>query len=211
MNILRKDNGFSLVEVMVVVVIFTIILTAVYAVLFAGEKDWRICNNKIQLQQNLRNTLDIIADELRQSAASRVVISNGGQAITFSIPIQLVGAADDETITLEASGGFPEETIDLSNPDPGAWGIRRRLEQTQDSQVSYLISDDEIIRRALDAAGNATEEFIIARNIDALLFTRNAPGSDWITIQVEATQETVKQFPIRYSLITSIHCENSNF
>src|SRR3989338_3571334 len=62
-----KQNGFTLVELMVVVAIFTIILTAGFIVLLTGQSAWSTTDTQIRLQENLRQISQRVARELQES------------------------------------------------------------------------------------------------------------------------------------------------
>ena len=63
----RKRVGFTLVELLVAVTIFSIIAAALYSGLNAGIRVWRRSENNIKLHQTMRLALDGMAGELRNS------------------------------------------------------------------------------------------------------------------------------------------------
>lgn len=206
----KRNYGFSLTEVMVVLAVFTIIMLAIYAILFAGEKNWQTANIKSQLQQSLRNMLDTMIDELRQSAPAQITIGNGADSITFSIPVQAAGMADSENITLNAITDFPLETINYSCPIPTEWGAYTRLMQQQ-KQITYFYSaaNKTLTRRVLNTGGGTVEDFIAARDVENVSFIRPA-NTNRVTIAISCQKLTLEQYPVVYNVITSVNCENSS-
>ncbi len=208
---LPKSAAFSLVETMVVLAMLVIVLSAIYGLLYAGERSWHTLNTKVHLQATLRNTMDTLADELRQSASSQISISADGKSITFSVPVQPAGASVDvEIINLNTKGTYPAEAIQYSYPNFSQWGSYTRLLQPE-NRVTYLWSADKTItRRVTDSAGGVVENFVVANNVESLNFSQPV-NSDRITLEVSGEQFTIKQLAIAYNVITSVHYENDSF
>ena len=95
----KKKLGFTLVEVMITVLIFSALIGAIFTVLTTGRTAWMIGETQIDLQQNLRRGLDWITGELREAGASQ--ISNGPEdaddvwhpTISFKKPQDVVGGS----------------------------------------------------------------------------------------------------------------------
>lgn len=68
-------KGFTLVELMLAVLIFTVLFSALLAVLSASDRSWRVSQNKLAEQQAARKTVDKIVNLLRQSSPGWVTIS----------------------------------------------------------------------------------------------------------------------------------------
>lgn len=82
--------GLTLIEIMLVVFLFSIILAAIFSVLATGRMSWNAGESQIGVQQAARNGLDSMIKELRQAGISTItdVPSNGinYSSITFQIP-----------------------------------------------------------------------------------------------------------------------------
>lgn len=68
-------KGFSLIEMMLVVLIFTILFSALLTVLSTSDRSWRTGQNKLAEQQAARKAMDKIVRLLRQSKPEWVAIS----------------------------------------------------------------------------------------------------------------------------------------
>lgn len=77
---IRRRHGFTLVELLVVVVLGAVIVTAVYRTLLAQEQTYRVSGAMIQDQETLRTALGILETELRE-AGSTGGASRGGSDI----------------------------------------------------------------------------------------------------------------------------------
>ena len=80
-----------------------------------------------------------------------------------------------------------------------------------DEYLKGKLSGEDIVRRVLNAAGEAVEDYVIARDVQSLEFARASSSSNWITISASNSEETVKEYPVVYNIITSVHSENENF
>ena len=87
---LNSERGISMVEMMVVVLIFMIIVSAMYTLTAAGNISWQTNKVKIELQQELRKAIDYMVGDLRQAGSISIVdVPADGtwyDTITFKIP-----------------------------------------------------------------------------------------------------------------------------
>ena len=65
MNWRTKDRGFSLVEVLVVMVVMGLVTTAVYATFLSTQKHAYTQDEVVEVQQNLRAALDFLVKDIR--------------------------------------------------------------------------------------------------------------------------------------------------
>lgn len=67
-QIIRNESGtFSIVELLYVILIFGLVLGAVYNLLYFGEKNWAKISQDTETRQNARLTLDKMVREIRQA------------------------------------------------------------------------------------------------------------------------------------------------
>jgi len=100
-----KDNmgnrGFSLVELMMTAVIFSVVSLAGFLLFSSGLTAWTTTDATIELQENLRSTIQRITGELQESGKDEFgdlkvsILDNAGPQNTdilrFSIPLCLCG------------------------------------------------------------------------------------------------------------------------
>ncbi len=70
-------KAFTLIEVLVAMVIFILLITAVFALLLVGEQSWHTGSGLLDLQQQARLALDGMAREMRQAEPATVNIDDG--------------------------------------------------------------------------------------------------------------------------------------
>jgi len=88
----RVKKGFTLIEIMVVVLIFSFLFAGILTVLTNSDRSWRVGQNKLIEQQQLRRAMDDISYLMRQTNAAwpdghRVVISEGNTRVDFYNPV----------------------------------------------------------------------------------------------------------------------------
>ncbi|MCA9407696.1 MAG: type II secretion system protein [Candidatus Omnitrophica bacterium] len=174
MKNINKNNGFSMVEVMIVSLVLAIMLTGIMMTLTTGQGSWMNADVQIQLNENLRLTMDKVSKELRESGSDsvgtmQVTISdgtgvNGSDVIRFSMPI-----------TCEAGGSIIDANGDVANwGAPLTWGCTDSSCMDADDDctsrdyryVEYLIdANNQLIRRVLNNGAALVQQSVFAQNI----------------------------------------------
>jgi len=215
-NIRDYDIGaFTLIEVMVVAFIFTIVIGASYALMNSGRVGWNSGNTKIELQEDMRDAMNEMVEDLSDSAPLQSLIGAGGTSITFQVPVDQNGTGTWEDIDGDGAVDFYfQDTLDATGNI--RWGAYLRREDAsvagirQGRSIVYLlvavVGNTELRRRVVTAAGVVLEDIAIANDIQALTFTRTA--NDVITINMTGNKVTDDRFPINYNLTTSVFLKN---
>ena len=108
----RPDSqGYTLVEVLMSVFIFSLLAAACYGIMVSGSSSWQVNRFRIQLQQELRKSQSWMINELRQSGASVITgvpaDGNSYTSITFRTSTGVSGGAatwSADTIQFSLSG-----------------------------------------------------------------------------------------------------------
>lgn len=87
---IRTRSGFSMVELLTVVVLASFLIMAIYQVLITNSRTYAVNNAQIQGQQTLRAGMDVLFGELRE------ISSQGGDLLSM----------DDNTFTIRAQRAF---------------------------------------------------------------------------------------------------------
>src|SRR2546421_12041125 len=64
---IKREQGFTLVELMVAVAAFSIVSLAAFAVLDSGQRNALMNDQTVKVQQNVRLAMDIIARDVRMT------------------------------------------------------------------------------------------------------------------------------------------------
>ena len=180
LNLLPKFlTGFTLIEILLVMGIFTIITGACLTLLSTGRVSVNIADTQSQTEESARQAMNRISKELRLSQAGRVSISNNlgsatsntsGSVINFQVPV----------------GCY--ETLDLTDTYELKWGT----ENTQNAHISYSLDGNSRLLRSTYTAEDASDATsrIIAQNISSLNFSRSVISSSLINIVIVAQSGT---------------------
>ncbi len=127
-NVTSNNRGFSLVELMVVVVISTFILAAAFSVFTSQYRSWMVRTQVSEMQDNARTAAEIMAKELRMAGfgkpegavngfAEAINASNNGTNGSDSITV-VTAYRQVSTLAVAASKG--DSTITLQSDDDAA-------------------------------------------------------------------------------------------
>ncbi len=111
----KKKNGLTLIEMMIVLVIFVLIGEAIAYILSSGEGAWYMSDAKIVATQEGRRAMSAVIREIRQSAPAEITnCPADGQwylaQINFAIPVDLDGDGD----VLDASENIEWSAVSYS-------------------------------------------------------------------------------------------------
>ena len=80
---IKRQKGFSLIEMMVVVVILGLIVLGLVTFFTGGVKSWVAGQSQIEAQRNARQAMDIMVREIREASE---VTTNNDTEIIFDTP-----------------------------------------------------------------------------------------------------------------------------
>ena len=186
-----SGKGFSLVEVLVTVLIFSGLAAAVNAVLLVGDASWQTNNVQMELQQELRKAMDWMKDDLRQTgsaAITNVPVNPAPDAVTYPDPADDPAYSWYSTITFRMVSGVSGGKITW---DSGT--VQFVLGGTDSSQLQRV-------------EGSTTK--VIAQNIQSLQFRRLAAASNMVEVALQAQKDTFKGATINSSLEFKIQLRN---
>lgn len=81
-----KQRGFTLPEMMMSMVIFSLVMALTVMVLRGGEEQVHLVEAKMHLQESTREALYRMGQDIRESSPSRTTVINGGVGLTIQIP-----------------------------------------------------------------------------------------------------------------------------
>lgn len=81
-NCIRK-KGFTLLEVMVAIAVFTFIVTAAAGTFVSMQQAWRVQKTSVNLVQNARWAMEFMANELRQGGAPIAITGGVNTRLSF--------------------------------------------------------------------------------------------------------------------------------
>jgi MSHA biogenesis protein MshO len=87
-KIILKIEGFSLIEMMVVVVILGLIVLGLVTFFTGGAKSWVAGQSQLEAQRNARQAMDIMVREIREG--KNIVSGSDGDTIIINFPSAFV-------------------------------------------------------------------------------------------------------------------------
>ena len=159
-------RGFTLLETLTAVSIFTLLSLAIFAVMDLGRASWFTGSASVEVHQEMIKSFMIMEKEIRETRPAEISLTSGtsGQFITLKIPQDIDADGD----VLDASGNIE-------------WS----------GNITYALNSSNQITRTVSGASS-----VIANNIISLQFTRPVSSVDIVQVDVTArkTSVTGRQF-----------------
>jgi len=181
----RPEGGFTLVEIAIVAALMGVLMLGIMVLTGTTQDAYHTVQQDTDANFSLRQALNRMSDDLRQSSSSIIVITEGSDH--DSIDLQVPISKDGSTVNWGAAG---------------AVGLHIRI----------FVEDGWLIRRVVDAGGTPmrTDE-VLARNVDDLYLgekgfrVTESDGLYTITVRVTASRQ---QHTWRRTETTSISTRN---
>jgi prepilin-type N-terminal cleavage/methylation domain-containing protein len=110
---IKNQKGFSLIEMMVVVVILGLIVLGLVTFFTGGAKSWVAGQSQLKAQREARQAIDRMVREIRHG---ELVTDNSINNISVDIPA-LEGAGSEYNVTYKLSGTIIEREVNsVSSP-----------------------------------------------------------------------------------------------
>lgn len=103
-NVIKNENGFSLIELMVVLVILSFIILGLVTFFGGGVRSWISGNNQLRSQREARMAMDMMVKEIRFGQS---VTKNSNYSITVDVPPLGSTAAYSVTFSWSGTDGAP--------------------------------------------------------------------------------------------------------
>lgn len=143
------NHGFTLVEVMLVAVLFSIMFAVAFDVLLSGRRSFDAASIRRDIEANAALGLNNMARELKNSASSQIAISLSEDSIEFSVPT-----------------GY-DENGDI------IWGAG--VNGTENNRIRYLVNGTRLERERLSGI-TVMESRVLAHYVDSVSFINQTNG-----------------------------------
>ena len=149
-------KGFTLIEVIVALSIFTLMILAIFGIMDLGRSSWFTGNLAVEVHQEIIKSFMTMEKELRETASSQISLASGtnSSSITFRVPQDNDGDGD----VLDASGNIE-------------WS----------GDVTYALNANGQITRTASGAVS-----VLANSIISLRFTRPVTPVDILQVDITA-------------------------
>ena len=99
-KVIRGTKGFSIIELLVVLVISSVVLGALYQSLVARVHPHAVQEQIVEMRQNLRASIDRMTREIRMAGYGGEMIAAFGNVNTFTAVISPVNGGSNDAITI---------------------------------------------------------------------------------------------------------------
>lgn len=192
---MRREKGFTIVELLVVMAITGIVMAGIYQVYYTQQRSYMVQEQVAAMQQNLRAAMFFMEREIRMagcdpkgSAGARIT-SAGANSLSFTMDIRGKTADDD-------SDGYtddPNETITYGLYDGDSDGDPDDLGRDTGGGYQLLAQNiSSLTFQYLDSAGAVTASTGNIRSIRVTLVAKSGNP----------------RFSDQRTLTTLIHCRN---
>ena len=172
---LTDTTGFTLVEAMVTMLIFSVLAGGLFAVLRAGDNSWQTNQVKVELQQDLRKAIEWMKDDLREAGTTSIedVPADGSwhTSITFKTPSGISGGTlvwNTDTIQFITGGTGGTQLLRISG------GVTKVIAQyIQLVQFRRQPSSSDILEIQIQGQKDTVQGNIINYQLDYKVQLRN--------------------------------------
>ena len=212
----KNMTGYTLVEMLMVLAIFTIMLAGGFGALTSGQSAWFATDAYIELQENLRQSIEKMTREHSESGFDNTGVAqysitdgggaNGSDILKFSMPV-LCHNGDS---IIDASSNISHWGAPLT------WGCTQSSCMDADNvcatveykYISYLIgNNNQLLRRVLDPANNIVREDVVGQDIKDLQLTVSA-DQKVVTLNITAQRKSATGRMLSASNVVSVYFRN---
>lgn len=172
-DVKNTQRGFTLVEVMIAAAISTVIIFGAFGILQVSNTQLDGMHVKMSLEENSREALFKMAQEIRQTSNNKIVDNFGAEDASH------VESTNTITFIVPVPSPTAESLVDV-NFDP-KWA----------NSIQYSLDEDthQIVRTSTDLTTFATQQAILANDVTSLTFSRKTSTPELITITATVQRE----------------------
>jgi type IV pilus assembly protein PilW len=153
-SIIKKEDGFSLVELLIYMLMFIVVMGALYSVFIGNTKSYSSQENKVEMVQDLRAAMHLLVSDIRMA----------GLDPTDADGIGFVDDADDK---YDTDGNSIHFTMDFD----GNGAI------DNSENINYFLKNSGGVQQIVRRTGDGSEP-VVAENIRSLSFTYRFEDGD---------------------------------
>ena len=151
----QSNRGFTLVEMMVALVLFTVVIGSIYSIYVRGEKSQQLGIQLAEATQNARSGVDLVARELRSAgygvdpAVQPAIVVGSQYRVTFALDLngnRQIDMGAVITYFLDANTSDPAVSV---SPNPYDCVLRRVVGTAGDSIPAPTSGHGEIVAYGL--------------------------------------------------------------
>jgi type IV pilus assembly protein PilW len=212
------EHGFTLMELLVVILMMGVVMAGIYAVYTSQQKSFVVQEDVAEMQQNLRAAMFFLVRDIRLSGCNPTGKADAGittaNANTISMSMDIRGKNPDDPP--DGDTGDPEERVTYALMDTDGDGNVDSLGRDTGAGLVAVASNIEALNFVyLDVNGNITADLTKMRSVQLTVVARTeAPSNGYVdTTSYKNLQGTVVLPPQndgfrRRVFATNIRCRN---
>jgi prepilin-type N-terminal cleavage/methylation domain-containing protein len=199
-----KKKGFTLVETLVSVLIFSLMSVGLFVVLTTGQSTWHTIDVSVQLQQALRQSLQRVSRELHESGfdstgACEVTIQDAAgpgnsDILRFKVPVDY-----------DADGDVLDGGANIEWGAPLQWLSKTAGTLFLNYTIEYSLNNGQFLRKVYNATNALVRTDIFADHITDFQVSRN---NNIVTLTVSSSRNTVYGRVLNASVTTDVLLRN---
>ncbi len=174
---MKKNAGFTLIELLIALVLSIVIVGAVYATFNSQQKSFSLTNQKMDMQQQMRQAMNLIMRDLRMAGCGMI------EGVTIKDekfePIQVGDGGENEpdSIGILYGSGDRSNDIHIKTPMPRP-SAELNVDHVEDEGGKRIINEDEIWLISLPSGGFGSLLQVTHVQKAALKIQHNPGGED---------------------------------
>lgn len=157
-------KGLTLIELMVVLLIFTIVFSAIFAILTVGRSSWQIGNMQIQVQQEARRAMEAMTRQLRGASNIDPYSFADGVSVDylkFTLEGEVVEFTVNETRQLQRISGATTRVL------------ANNIGDERDYPLQFHLLGGGVVYITLTAKGQTESGYLVRTSLNSQVLLRN--------------------------------------
>ena len=209
---LKNEDGFTLIELMVALVISSIVIVAIFMTFNSQHKSYITQDRVSDMHQNIRAAMYFMEREIRMAGcdpfgnADAAITTAGPELLSFSMDIR----GDSDGSDPDGDTADTNEQVTFVLDDPDGDGVDNELDRNNNTiaenidAISFVYLDEDGIQLDDDGGGNVTTSISDIRSIQITLVARTE-GRD-----AEFSNNNTYQIVLPDGTLSDIYTANDN-
>lgn len=201
-NVLKEKRGFSLIELLVVLVIISVVSLAIYGTFSISSRSYATQRVTADIQQSVRAAMEVMLQDIRAAGLDPAASGNFGIEVAEASKLRFTSDSIDEAV-----GDF-NGILDDANFER----ITYVLQGSRLNQILYETTSSENSKPLISEVRNLTFTYFDANGNDLGSPVPPLQLGDIQMIKVSITVEEPagRDAPVRRTLTKQVKCRNMN-
>lgn len=173
----RPKAAFTIVEMLVTALVYALMITAGYLLLTSGTVSWQVNSAKVELEQELRKTMEWMSLDLRQAGSSSIDDVSVDNAWSTQITFRIASGVSGGSVVWSAGkyryylGGTNNRQLKRLEVNSGT--IKEIAQDIKTLQVRRPVSTPDMVEVALVGEKTTGQGRVVNLNLNFKVKLRN--------------------------------------